>query len=104
MRGTIANVAEIIASIIIDKQPTIVIIDSIQTMFVEDLSSAPGTVSQVRASAFELTVFAKKFNVTLLIVSHVTKDGQERTTESLFSVLTQENYKHICINTKLNSQ
>ena len=70
------NVAEIIASIIIDKQPTIVIIDSIQTMFVEDLSSAPGTVSQVRASAFELTVFAKKFNVTLLIVSHVTKDGQ----------------------------
>ncbi len=70
------NVAEIIASITVDKQPTIVIIDSIQTMFVEDLSSAPGTVSQVRASSFELTVFAKKHNVTLLIVSHVTKDGQ----------------------------
>ena len=56
--------------------PTIVIIDSIQTMFVEELSSAPGTVSQVRACAGELTIFAKKNNITLLIVSHVTKDGQ----------------------------
>jgi len=59
-----------------DKSPMIVIIDSIQTMFVEDLSSAPGTVSQVRACAGELTIFAKKNNITLLIVSHVTKDGQ----------------------------
>jgi DNA repair protein RadA/Sms len=58
------------------KQSTVVIIDSIQTMFVEDLSSAPGSVSQVRACANELTIFAKKNNVTLLIVSHVTKDGQ----------------------------
>jgi DNA repair protein RadA/Sms len=56
--------------------PTIVIIDSIQTMFLEELSSAPGTVSQVRAAAGELTIFAKKNNITLLIVSHVTKDGQ----------------------------
>lgn len=55
---------------------TIVIIDSIQTMFLEELNSAPGTVSQVRAAAGELTVFAKKNNITLLIVSHVTKDGQ----------------------------
>ncbi|MBU6141223.1 MAG: DNA repair protein RadA [Proteobacteria bacterium] len=55
---------------------TIVIIDSIQTMFLEELSSAPGTVSQVRAAAGELTIFAKKNNITLLIVSHVTKDGQ----------------------------
>jgi DNA repair protein RadA/Sms len=56
--------------------PVIVIIDSIQTMFIEELSSAPGTVSQVRAAAGELTIFAKKNNITLLIVSHVTKDGQ----------------------------
>lgn len=54
----------------------VVIIDSIQTMFLEDLSSAPGSVAQVRAAASELTVFAKKNNITLLIVSHVTKDGQ----------------------------
>jgi DNA repair protein RadA/Sms len=45
-------------------------------MFLEELSSAPGTVSQVRAAAGELTIFAKKNNITLLIVSHVTKDGQ----------------------------
>lgn len=58
------------------KQSQIIIIDSIQTMFLEGLSSAPGTVSQVRASAGELTIFAKQNNITLLIVSHVTKDGQ----------------------------
>jgi DNA repair protein RadA/Sms len=70
------NVGEIIASISAKKNPTIVVIDSIQTMFLEELSSAPGTVSQVRAAAGELTIFAKKNNITLLIVSHVTKDGQ----------------------------
>jgi len=53
-----------------------VIVDSIQTMFIDELSSAPGSVSQVRAAAGELTIFAKKNNITLLIVSHVTKDGQ----------------------------
>ncbi|OFW80947.1 MAG: DNA repair protein RadA [Alphaproteobacteria bacterium RIFCSPLOWO2_01_FULL_40_26] len=70
------NVAEIVNSIKAEKIPTIVIIDSIQTMFLDELSSAPGTVSQVRAAAGELTIFAKKNNITLLIVSHVTKDGQ----------------------------
>ena len=71
------NVGDIVASVKTkDKRPVIVIIDSIQTMFLEDLSSAPGTVSQVRAAAGELTIFAKKNNITLLIVSHVTKDGQ----------------------------
>jgi DNA repair protein RadA/Sms len=70
------NVSEIIHSISAQNLPTIVIIDSIQTMFLDGLSSAPGTISQVRATAGELTVFAKKNNVTLLIVSHVTKDGQ----------------------------
>jgi DNA repair protein RadA/Sms len=70
------NVAEIINSVSGKDTPTIVIIDSIQTMFLDELASAPGTVSQVRAAAGELTVFAKKNNITLLIVSHVTKDGQ----------------------------
>lgn len=70
------NVGEIVSSISGGKQPTVVVIDSIQTMFLDELSSAPGTVSQVRAAAGELTVFAKKNNITLLIVSHVTKDGQ----------------------------
>jgi len=70
------NVGEITTSIKASKEPTVVIIDSIQTMFLDELSSAPGTVSQVRAAAGELTIFAKKNNITLLIVSHVTKDGQ----------------------------
>ena len=70
------NVGEIVNSIKAEARPTIVIIDSIQTMFLEELSSAPGTVSQFRAAAGELTIFAKKNNITLLIVSHVTKDGQ----------------------------
>ncbi len=70
------NVSEIVSAIKPSSKPTIVIIDSIQTMFLEELSSAPGTVSQVRAAAGELTIFAKKNNITLLIVSHVTKDGQ----------------------------
>ena len=70
------NVGEIVSSIAAAKQPTVVVIDSIQTMFLDELNSAPGTVSQVRAAAGELTIFAKKNNITLLIVSHVTKDGQ----------------------------
>lgn len=70
------NVGEITSSIKAEKKPTVIIIDSIQTMFLDELSSAPGTVSQVRAAAGELTIFAKKNNITLLIVSHVTKDGQ----------------------------
>jgi DNA repair protein RadA/Sms len=75
--GATTNIKEIIGLIGSDKiTPVVVIIDSIQTMFVDELSSAPGTVSQVRASASELTIFAKKNNITLLIVSHVTKDGQ----------------------------
>lgn len=70
------NAADIVNSIKSTPEPTVIIIDSIQTMFIEDLTSAPGTVSQVRAAAAELTHFAKKNNITLLIVSHVTKDGQ----------------------------
>jgi DNA repair protein RadA/Sms len=70
------NVKDIIASINAIEKPAIVVIDSIQTMFVEDIISAPGTVSQVRSSAHELISFAKKKNITLLIVGHVTKEGQ----------------------------
>lgn len=70
------NVNDIIGSIKgSDEKQIVVIIDSIQTMFIDGLSSAPGTVSQVRASSGELTIFAKKNNISLLIVSHVTKDG-----------------------------
>jgi DNA repair protein RadA/Sms len=52
-----------------------VIIDSIQTMVSSELESAPGTVSQVRASAQELINYAKKHGVAVILVGHVTKEG-----------------------------
>lgn len=73
---TATNVKDIIASIDMAGHPDVVVIDSIQTMFVEDITSAPGTVSQVRASAHELITFAKNKGITLLLVGHVTKEGQ----------------------------
>ncbi|MBP7189981.1 MAG: DNA repair protein RadA [Rickettsiaceae bacterium] len=54
----------------------LVVIDSIQTIYSGDFSSAPGTVSQIRAAAHELINYAKRNDIILLIVGHVTKDGQ----------------------------
>jgi DNA repair protein RadA/Sms len=54
----------------------LVVIDSIQTMHIDTVDSAPGTVTQVRTAAQELTRIAKKRNITVLFVGHVTKDGQ----------------------------
>jgi DNA repair protein RadA/Sms len=53
----------------------VVIIDSIQTMYLEDVESTPGSVSQVRATAYELIKLAKKKNFALFLVGHVTKQG-----------------------------
>jgi DNA repair protein RadA/Sms len=58
------------------EKPKVVVIDSIQTMFVDTVESAPGSVSQVRTSAQELIRFAKKQGCAVLLVGHVTKDGQ----------------------------
>jgi DNA repair protein RadA/Sms len=55
--------------------PQIVIIDSIQTMYNENVSSAPGSVSQVRESTGVLLQIAKGMNITIFIVGHVTKEG-----------------------------
>ena len=55
--------------------PEIAIIDSIQTMYHEDISSAPGSVSQVRESTNTLLQLAKGLNVSVFIVGHVTKEG-----------------------------
>lgn len=55
--------------------PDVVVIDSIQTMYLDSLDSAPGTVAQVRACAQELIRHAKKNGFTLLLVGHVTKEG-----------------------------
>ena len=58
------------------EKPQLAIIDSIQTMWLDTVESAPGSVSQVRASAHELTSFAKRKNVSIVLVGHVTKEGQ----------------------------
>lgn len=55
--------------------PALLVIDSIQTMHSDQIEGAPGTVSQVRASAFELIRYAKKNGAALVLVGHVTKDG-----------------------------
>ena len=69
------SVRDIVASIDADATK-VVIIDSIQTMYLDNLDAAPGTVSQVRASSHELIKLAKKRGITLFLVGHVTKDGQ----------------------------
>lgn len=57
------------------KGPTVAIIDSIQTMSMMGVESAPGTVSQIRACAHELIRIAKQHNVAIFFVGHVTKEG-----------------------------
>jgi DNA repair protein RadA/Sms len=57
-------------------KPTVMVIDSIQTIFSNSLQSAPGSVSQVRESAATLVRFAKQSNVAIFLVGHVTKEGQ----------------------------
>ena len=69
------NVADILATLDAPDGPELVVIDSIQTMYIDALDSAPGTVAQVRASAQELIRLAKKRGFILLLVGHVTKEG-----------------------------
>ncbi|MEE4213156.1 MAG: DNA repair protein RadA [Parvularcula sp.] len=57
-------------------KPEVLIIDSVQTLWSDDIPSAPGTVTQVRACASELTRYAKNANCTVVLVGHVTKEGQ----------------------------
>ncbi|MDO5337413.1 MAG: DNA repair protein RadA [Eubacteriales bacterium] len=66
---------ENIREIIERRKPSVVVIDSIQTMFHEEISSAPGSVSQVRESTNVLMQLAKGLGVTIFIVGHVTKEG-----------------------------
>ena len=57
------------------RQPEVVVIDSIQTVYTEALESAPGSVAQVRECAAQLTRLAKQSGVTVILVGHVTKEG-----------------------------
>jgi DNA repair protein RadA/Sms len=69
------SVRDILTTLSDDPPPALLIIDSIQTMHSDLIEGAPGTVSQVRASAFELIRYAKDNGVALVLVGHVTKDG-----------------------------
>ena len=64
-----------IENAIIELMPDLVIIDSIQTIFLEELSSAPGSVTQVRECTAKIMRLAKGKNISMFIVGHVTKDG-----------------------------
>ncbi|MEI7606503.1 MAG: DNA repair protein RadA [Rhodospirillaceae bacterium] len=69
------NVADIVATLDAAGGPDFCVIDSIQTMYLDLLDSAPGTVAQVRASAQELIRVAKRRGTVMLLVGHVTKEG-----------------------------
>ena len=69
------NVRDLITTLEKNTTVGVVVIDSIQTMFVDSLDSAPGTVAQVRTSAQELIRIAKRRGFCLLLVGHVTKEG-----------------------------
>ena len=69
------SVRDILTTLGESAPPALVVIDSIQTMYSDLIEGAPGTVSQVRASAHELIRFAKESGAAIVLVGHVTKDG-----------------------------
>ncbi|AGA64308.1 DNA repair protein RadA [Liberibacter crescens BT-1] len=70
------NVENILATLSEGQRPDLVIIDSIQTLWSETAQSVPGTVMQVRTSVQVMIQYAKKNNVSIVLVGHVTKEGQ----------------------------
>jgi DNA repair protein RadA/Sms len=73
--GAETNLRDILTTLDAER-PGLAIIDSIQTMWLDSIEAAPGSVSQVRAAAHELVTFAKRRGVAVILVGHVTKDGQ----------------------------
>ncbi|MEY3306115.1 MAG: hypothetical protein RLZZ413_153, partial [Pseudomonadota bacterium] len=73
--GAETNLRDILTTLDAER-PALAVIDSIQTMWLDTVESAPGSVSQVRAAAHELVTFAKRRGVAVILVGHVTKDGQ----------------------------
>lgn len=65
----------VIASVLEKEKPEVVIIDSVQTMYNEEISGSPGSVSQVRESTAVLLQLSKKLGISIFIVGHVTKEG-----------------------------
>ncbi|HQT25721.1 MAG TPA: DNA repair protein RadA [Burkholderiales bacterium] len=77
--GSVEILAEIqldrIQEALLSHSPRIAVVDSIQTLYADALSSAPGSVSQVRECAAQLTRLAKQSGITIILVGHVTKEG-----------------------------
>ncbi len=73
--ATATSVRDLVATLDVATPPAVVVIDSIQTMYVDSLDSAPGTVAQVRTSAQELIRLAKRRGFSVMLVGHVTKEG-----------------------------
>ena len=74
--ATATNVRDIVATLDRADPPDLVVIDSIQTMYLDNLDSAPGTVAQVRSCSAELIRLAKSRGFVVVLVGHVTKEGQ----------------------------
>ncbi len=70
------SVEDIVATMSHGDPPRLLVIDSIQTMWTQSVEAAPGTVTQVRGSAGELIRFAKRSGAAVILVGHVTKEGQ----------------------------
>ncbi|MDC0457178.1 DNA repair protein RadA [Alphaproteobacteria bacterium] len=73
--ASVTNASDIATTISSLKKRSVLIIDSIQTMYLPQLDSSPGTVTQVRSCTHELIISAKKTNSILILIGHVTKDG-----------------------------
>src|ERR1700744_2933700 len=76
MVGGATNVEDILATLEAGRAPGVVVIDSIQTLWTGSLEAAPGTIAQVRTASFDLVRHAKATGAALILVGHVTKDGQ----------------------------
>ncbi len=70
------RIEDIVATVSAGAPPDLMIIDSIQTMWTDQVESTPGTVTQIRGAAQALIRFAKRMGTTVVLVGHVTKDGQ----------------------------
>lgn len=73
--AAVTNLSDIVSALEAERDAKLVVIDSIQTIWAENVDSAPGTVTQVRTAAFELIRVAKSQGFSLVLVGHVTKEG-----------------------------
>ena len=69
-------VEKIISSLVKEKEVNFLVVDSIQTMYLDALESSPGSISQIKASTYELMNYCKSIGIVMLLVGHVTKEGQ----------------------------